>query len=607
MKLSSLRGRLRPPSLRIRGQPLSASARTAAIGALIVVAGVTASLFLAARWRESGQDANRNAFRSTATDVSRTLDAKLNTNVATLRALRSIATMEPGVTDARLNQWYGQLQRGVSTSAPVLAELIQPVPAARLSAFVREAKADPLFRRLLAGNSHVAPAGRRPVYCLARAIVGPSAASSLYPPLLDYCAPVLPGIGQSPFASLLRAGVSADATIVTPIPGFSLVAIGQPVYRNGASLATAAGRRSAFTGVVGLSFDGTALLRSLLSDHQSLQLTLFHRNAGGALALVGRSQATTNARSSAFTQRRQLGEGWVLQTTGNPDHSVGADGQGLVALIAGLLITVLLFFVYYALSTSRRRAWNLVGEKTGELAYRALHDPLTDLPNRVLVLDRAEQILARARRLDVSVTALFVDIDGFKQINDRYGHHAGDEVLRQVGARLKTILRDNDTVGRLGGDEFVMLIDSIGLNASPELVAERILDVLRQPIELPEPATGAATVTASIGIATGLPATAEDLMQDADLALYEAKASGKDGFALFESEMQAVADRAHATWRSIWPTRWEQRRVLSRLPADARPGERARGRRRGAAALASPRQRRDRRPTCSSRWPRRTG
>ncbi len=242
-------------------------------------------------------------------------------------------------------------------------------------------------------------------------------------------------------------------------------------------------------------------------------------------------------------QRRTLSDGWVLAAAGSPDHPQDAGGQFALALVVGLLITLLLFVVYRVLSTSRRRAWNLVGEKTGELAYRALHDPLTDLPNRVLVLDRAEQILARARRLDVSVTALFVDIDGFKQINDRYGHHAGDEVLRQVGARLKTILRDNDTVGRLGGDEFVMLIDSIGLNASPELVAERILDVLRQPIELPEPATGTTIVTASIGIATGLPATAEDLMQDADLALYKAKASGKDGFALFESEMQAVADK----------------------------------------------------------------
>jgi diguanylate cyclase (GGDEF)-like protein len=543
MKLSRLRTRMRPPSLRVRGRALSAPARTIAIGVLIVVVGVAGSVFLAGRWRASAQDANRNAFDSTATDLSGTLEAKLNANVQVLRALRAIATMEPGVSDSRLNQWYRQLQRGVTSSPPVLAELIQPVSTSRLPAFLREAKADPVFGKLLLGGSEIVPPGKRAIYCLARAIVGPSSASSLYPPLLDYCAPVLPGIGRSPFVSLLHAGASAGSTIVTPIPGFSLVAIGQPVYRQGARLQTDAERDAAFTGVIGLSFDSAALLRSLLGDHRSLSVRLFHTNAGGPRELVGTAGASRAGGSSPFTQRRALGDGWVLATTGLADHSQGAEKQGVLALILGLLITLLVFLVHGVLSTSRRRAWNLVGEKTGELAYRALHDPLTDLPNRILVLDRAEQILARARRLGVSVTALFVDIDGFKQINDRFGHKAGDEVLRQVGARLKTILRDNDTVGRLGGDEFVMLIDSIGLNASPELVAERILDVLRQPIELPEPATAPATVTASIGIATGLPATAEDLLADADLALYKAKATGKDNFAVFESEMQAAADK----------------------------------------------------------------
>lgn len=212
----------------------------------------------------------------------------------------------------------------------------------------------------------------------------------------------------------------------------------------------------------------------------------------------------------------------------------------------GLPITVLISLLYRVLSRSRQRAWSLVGEKTDELEYRALHDPLTGLPIGSLVLDRAEQMLARARRLDIPVSALFMDIDGLKQVNDRFGHQAGDEVLRQVGARLKAVLRDSDTVGRLGGDEFVMLVDSVGLDAGPELVAERVLDVLRQPIELPQPAHPSVSVTASIGIATGRPASAEDLMQDADLALHEAKAVGKDGYVQFESSMQTAAqDRIH--------------------------------------------------------------
>jgi diguanylate cyclase (GGDEF)-like protein len=531
---------------RMRGARRSARARTTAIGALIVVVGIAASLLLADRWRESARDANHSAFASSAAELSHTLDAKLNANVSLLRALRAIAMMEPSIGDARFAQWYRELQRGVSSSPPVIGELIQPIAAPRLAAFRREAESDPVFSKLLADGFHVVPPGKRPVYCLARAIVGPSAASALYPPLLDYCAPTLPGIGRSPFAPLLRTEAASGSIVVAPIPGFSVVAVGQGVFRHGAPLATSAQRRVAFTGAIGISFDGNALIRSLLGDHRSLTLALYHRNPAGTLAFVGRAGVSSRVSASGYHQRRELGEGWVLSATGTTDHPLAADKQGIVALILGLLITLLLFLVYRVLSTSRRRAWSLVGEKTGELTYQALHDPLTDLPNRTLVLDRAEQILARARRLDVTVTALFVDIDGFKQVNDRFGHQAGDEVLRQVGARLKTVLRDNDTVGRLGGDEFVMLIDSIGINASPELVAERILDVLRQPIELPKPALAPASVTASIGVATGLPTTAEDLLQDADLALYKAKAMGKNGYAMFESAMQTAAnDRMH--------------------------------------------------------------
>jgi diguanylate cyclase (GGDEF)-like protein len=507
---------------------------------LIVIIGVVASAFLADRWRASAVDANKTAFTSAATDLSRTLEAKLAANIALVRTIRSIATMEPNAGEARFRQWYRQLQLGAPAFTGSGAELIQPVPAARLGAFRRYAKSDPAFRGLLLGDFQIVPPGKRPAYCLARAIVGPAGASNLYPPLLDYCAPVLPGIGRSPFATLFHAAASGGSTVVTPIPGFSLVALGEAVYRRGAPLQTNSQRRAAFTGVIGTSFDSAALLRSLLGDHHALRLALYHRNLASPLVSIGHAGSAQPA-SSGYSQRRDFGQGWVLQTTGTVDHPVAADTQGLVVLGVGLLLTLLSFLTYRVLATSRRRAWGLVGEKTGELAYRALHDRLTDLPNRALVLDRAEQILARARRLDVRVTALFVDIDDFKQINDRFGHHVGDEVLRQVGARLKTILRDNDTVGRLSGDEFVMLIDSIGLNASPELVAERILDVLRAPFELPGSNQAPVHMTASIGIATGLPASAEDLMQDADLALYKAKAGGKNSFALFETAMQTAA------------------------------------------------------------------
>ncbi len=525
----------------------SASGRMRAllVGGLIFIAGLTASAILATEWRSNVTHANRQSFESTAADVSGTLNSKLDTNLEITRAMRAIAVMEPSSGDTRFLQWYSQLRLAGSASAGATAELIQLVTPSQLPAFRRQAEADPAFRAMLKGTFQIVPPGRRPVYCLTRAIVGSSSSSSLYPTLLDYCAAVLPGIGRSPFQALVKTATDSDSTVVAAIPDLKLVAIGSAVYRRGAPLASVAERRAAVTGVIGTSFVGTTLIASVLAGRQSLTLALYHRNPGGPLQLIARGGSAATGGSPSYAQVRTLSEGWVVALKGTV-QGVTANTQGLFVLGLGLLVTVLAVLLYVVLSRSRQRAWGLVGEKTGELEYRALHDPLTDLPNRSLVLDRADQLLARARRTDDPLTALFVDIDDFKQVNDRFGHRAGDEVLRQIGARLKTVLRDSDTVGRLSGDEFVMLVDSAGLDVAPELVAQRILDVLRLPIELPPPAPSSVAVTASIGIASGLSVSAEDLLGDADLALYKAKAAGKDGYALFESAMQTAArDRMH--------------------------------------------------------------
>jgi diguanylate cyclase (GGDEF)-like protein len=526
------------------GRRLSRRARAALIGGLIVVLGLAASAFVAAEWRSSALEANRKAFQSTVADLSSALDSKLNTNVVLTRTIRARAAMGTQDDETGFLQWYAELQRGAPALPDVGATLIQLVPRSGLSAFRRQAETDPAFRALPAARFRVVPAGNRPIYCLTRAIVGTSAPTSLYPGLQDYCAPAAPGIGPSPYLALVHTATETGSFIVTPLPttrGRSLVAIGAAVYRRGAPIATVQARRAAVTGFVGTTFDAPELIQSLLAGRRSLTLALYHSNTDGSPQLIGRAGANARGRSSGYLERRDLGEGWLLQASGTAAGPISADARGLAAFGVGLLVTILVFLLYRVLSGSRERAWSLVGEKTGELEYSALHDPLTDLPNRSLVLDRAEQILARARRLDVLATALFVDIDDFKLINDRYGHQVGDEVLRQVGARLRTVLRDNDTVGRLGGDEFVMLVDSIGPNTAPELLAERILDVLRQPIELPQLGLPPLSVTASVGIATGRPASADDLMQDADLALYKAKAIGKNGYAKFESAMQVAA------------------------------------------------------------------
>ena len=135
-----------------------------------------------------------------------------------------------------------------------------------------------------------------------------------------------------------------------------------------------------------------------------------------------------------------------------------------------------------------------------QIRHQALHDALTGLPNRTLVLDRVEQMVSRAGAASVSPSVLFIDLDGFKEINDTLGHTAGDQLLRAVGARLEAVLRRSETIGRLGGDEFVVLAEGDTNGPAPELVAERLLEVLREPFDVDGTTVA---VTASIGIAIG--------------------------------------------------------------------------------------------------------
>jgi diguanylate cyclase (GGDEF)-like protein len=193
--------------------------------------------------------------------------------------------------------------------------------------------------------------------------------------------------------------------------------------------------------------------------------------------------------------------------------------------------------------TERKRTDEELERREEELAFLATHDPLTGLPNRTLILDRVEQMLARSARNQTPVAALFVDLDNFKSINDTLGHSVGDELLRAVAQRLRGVVRHVDALGRLGGDEFVVIAEELSMDAGPELVAERLLDALRHPFKLGEDGNTRLTVTASIGIAAGRRTSAEELLRDADIAMYQAKWDGKSRYAVFETAMQDTVQR----------------------------------------------------------------
>jgi diguanylate cyclase (GGDEF)-like protein len=186
----------------------------------------------------------------------------------------------------------------------------------------------------------------------------------------------------------------------------------------------------------------------------------------------------------------------------------------------------------------RQRTDEELKRREDELAFLATHDPLTGLPNRTLILDRVEQMLARSRRNGTPVAALFIDIDNFKGINDTLGHSVGDELLRAVSARLEGVVRDVDALGRLGGDEFVVISEDLSLTAGPELIAERLLSAFQHPFKLGSDEQIRVSITASVGIATADGISAEEILRDADIAMYRAKWDGKNRYAVFETGMQ---------------------------------------------------------------------
>ncbi|MFZ2508949.1 MAG: EAL domain-containing protein [Steroidobacteraceae bacterium] len=188
-------------------------------------------------------------------------------------------------------------------------------------------------------------------------------------------------------------------------------------------------------------------------------------------------------------------------------------------------------------------AGNAAGHKDIEEQLRrlAFHDPLTLLPNRALFRDRLEHALAVSKRSDRSVAMLFIDLDNFKAINDSFGHSEGDRVLSTTAQRLSKCTRSGDTVARLGGDEFAVLLENL-VNRGPVLeVAERIVAALQEPF----PFLGSdLRISASVGIAFATRNDGvEELVRNADVAMYSAKAQGKGRYAIFVDEMPDVASQ----------------------------------------------------------------
>jgi len=188
-----------------------------------------------------------------------------------------------------------------------------------------------------------------------------------------------------------------------------------------------------------------------------------------------------------------------------------------------------------ALATVAEEAFSRLA-LTEEMGHLARHDALTALPNRTLFLDRVQQAVLRSRRSASAIAVLFLDLDGFKGVNDRFGHAEGDELLKVVSARLSACVRAADSVARLGGDEFAVLVEGVDDVAELDELCERVLLSLRAEVVIHGHEV---VVGASIGVAVADPDDdAAGLLRNADMAMYRAKALGKDRYFVYQPSLR---------------------------------------------------------------------
>jgi len=382
----------------------------------------------------------------------------------------------------------------------------------------------------------VTPAGTRPFYCLTLAGLVRHRADS--PPAgEDYCA--------KGTTLLLARDSGLTRSAVVSVGSATALEMITPVYRGDQPPATLGARMGAFAGWLRQVFVPGFLLEAALRSHAADAVRISYASGPARVVYTG---GTPQAGAPSTTV--DLHDGWIVQGFGTPvTAGTLGDGNAVALLIVGCALSALLGLLVFVLGAGRPPAPAPVPKapepedpEVPAAPVEDLHDALTGLPNRALMLDRAECMLARAgRQSGLLVGALFIDIDWFADINERLGAGAGNQILKIVAERLEAVVRAGDTVGRIGGDEFVLLVESAARGARLDNLARRVVEALHKPFEL-EGVDSSVSLTASIGVAFGRYETPKDLLRDALLALDAAKAAGKDRYTLFNANMRSVIE-----------------------------------------------------------------
>jgi len=537
---------------------------------VLLAVGMAAAAVFGWEWRTAMASQDLRTADVRAAEVQAALGDQLSHVGDVAAGIGATAVLDPGLDNAQASRWLSLATSSGARDVVVIAFLAD-VPAAQLPAVAARIQASPPFG-LPPAPFHLTPPTPRSTYCLltlgalqlppTAALRGSavsaalSAFSGFVRPGTDLCAtdaaPLL-------LATALRASAEAQSldaviglttgaqaevarrAVAELFGGLQPFLVVTPVYRSSPPPTAPAARLAALAGWTLTVVDAQPLLGPVLRADPGLTVALSFQNpTGSPVVLVrgGQPDGPATARTVAVAGGR-----WIASLTIPQASVLTPDQEGLIVGAGTLLVTALLFLLVRILAVSRAQAVELVAQTTGALAHQATHDDLTGLANRAQVLQRVDFALARGRSGQAAALALLViDLDGFKDVNDAFGHAVGDELLQAVADRLREMVGGSATVGRLGGDEFGIVVDG-GPTGDPEQLARSVLGAVAQPIRLPS-VPGPVSLTASIGVASGLRTSAADLLRDADIALYEAKSGGKNRFAVFRSEMRvAVVNR----------------------------------------------------------------